>query len=554
MKPKHAILPLVLTFAVSSVDAADGSWNVTGGGDWGTAGNWTPGVADGTGFTATFGNVITANSVVNLDSARTIGNITASDTSQNYTISGANILTLDVSTGKPIIDVITSRTLLISSEIQGNDGLQKNGAGTLQLTGLSASFSGNIDINAGTLRIGDNNTNSRLGAATYVGNILNNGTLWFTNNDTQELSGIISGSGVLNKGGQGTLTLSGANTYTGKTIIAGSGAGGPGVSVSSFNSVNGGTPLLTSSSLGAPTTVDNGTIQFGTGTNQRSSTLTYTGSGETTDRVMDVRFNAGAKHTISNTGDGLLNFTSNFTITPSSGTTGGGLTLRGSGDGQIAQMGTIPGILEKADAGKWTIGGTNQANSVTVTGGKLLVNGTMNVTTTVGVSSGATLGGSGTVGGAITVNNGGTLSPGNSAGQFNVSTSLALAATSNTFMELGGTTLGTGFDNVTIDVAGALTYGGNLSVVNLGLYDMDAASFTYDLFSLGATTGGSFASVTVNSILLSNSGGLWTGINGDVNYSFAQSTGDLTVTVIPEPAAALLGGLGVLALLRRRRA
>ena len=41
--------------------------------------------------------------------------------------------------------------------------------------------------------------------------------------------------------------------------------------------------------------------------------------------------------------------------------------------------------------------------------------------------------------------------------------------------------------------------------------------------------------------------------NGDVDYSFAQSTGDLTITVIPEPAAALLG-LGLLTLLRRRRA
>jgi hypothetical protein len=57
----------------------------------------------------------------------------------------------------------------------------------------------------------------------------------------------------------------------------------------------------------------------------------------------------------------------------------------------------------------------------------------------------------------------------------------------------------------------------------------------------------------VNSIGLSNSGGLWTGINGDVSYSFAQSTGDLTVTVIPEPSAALLGGIGLLMLLRRRR-
>jgi autotransporter-associated beta strand protein len=205
--------------------------------------------------------------------------------------------------------------------------------------------------------------------------------------------------------------------------------------------------------------------------------------------------------------------------------------------------------------GRLTLSAANTyTGATTVNGGTLLINGSTSTSSAVSVSSGATLGGSGTVGGAITVNNGATLSPGNSAGQFTVSTSLALAATSNTLMELGGTTLGTLYDNVTIDVAGALTYGGNLNIVNLGLYDMDAASFSYDLFSLGATTTGDFASVTVNSILLSNSGGLWTGSNGGVDYSFAQSTGDLTVSVIPEPRAALLGGLGLLVLLRRRRA
>ncbi len=377
MKPIRAILPLLLALAGPSLHAASGSWNVSSGGDWSNSASWTPGVADGAGNTATFGNVITAASTINLDGPRTIGNITASDTGQDYTLSGANLLTLDVASGKPVIDVITNRTLTIGSVIEGNDGLQKNGAGTLKLNAISDSFSGNITINDGTLRVGDNNTAARLGGATYAGDILNNGTLWFTHNQNQELSGIISGSGVLNKGGQGTLTLSGANTYTGKTIIAGSGAGGPSLSIASFNSVNGGTPLMESSSLGAPTTVADGTIQLGSGGNIRSCTLIYTGAGETTDRVMDLNFNSSAKHTLNNSGTGLLRFTSPFTINPSSGSTGGGFNLRGTGSGEIAEMGTIPGIIEKLDAGTWTIlnavNTTPTAATVKVTAGSLVL-------------------------------------------------------------------------------------------------------------------------------------------------------------------------------------
>jgi len=37
------------------------------------------------------------------------------------------------------------------------------------------------------------------------------------------------------------------------------------------------------------------------------------------------------------------------------------------------------------------------------------------------------------------------------------------------------------------------------------------------------------------------------GLNGGVGNSY------ITITAVPEPAAALLGGLGMLALLRRRR-
>ncbi len=450
------------------------------------------------------------------------------------------------------------------SELQAGGGsLIKSGTSTVILDAISDSFTGNVVVSGGLLQIGDNNTSARLGGATYAGDIaLDGGNIRFTNNQTQELSGIISGTGSLDKGGSGILTLSGANTYTGQTKILGSGAGGPGLSISSFNSVftneELGTVHSASSSIGAPTTVSDGTIEFGNSGNQRSSTLIYTGDGETTDRVMSIGFNAGSSHQLHSSGTGLLKFTSAFEIKPSSGNTVSGLTLMGDGDGEIAagfvdapvSGGSIPGRLDKDGAGTWTIGGTTTANSTTVKAGTLIINGILDVTTTVTVDSGATLGGSATINGAITVN--GTLSVGNSPGQMIVNDSLTLGATSNTLMELGGTTLGVSFDNITLDAAAALVYGGNLIVENFGAHDMDAAGFTYELFTLnGVTPTGDFATVTVNSILLDNSGGVWTGSNGGVDYVFNQTSGSLSV--IPEPSAALLAGLGMLGLLRRRR-
>ena len=78
------------------------------------------------------------------------------------------------------------------------------------------------------------------------------------------------------------------------------------------------------------------------------------------------------------------------------------------------------------------------------------------------VRSGATLKGSGTIGGAITIEAGATLSPGNSPGLLTINDALTLAGT--TLMEIGGQTLGTGYDSIA--VSGLLTYGGALNIIS----------------------------------------------------------------------------------------
>lgn len=146
-----------------SASAQSGTWTGNSG-NWSDTtspgGVWTGGIfADGSGFTANFTGVdIAANQTITLDANHTIGNITFTDattSSNNLLISGGNILTLDVSSGTPTINVTQSgRTLTIDSVIAGTEGLQKTGAGGLTLNGpLANTFTGGLNANGGTLTL-----------------------------------------------------------------------------------------------------------------------------------------------------------------------------------------------------------------------------------------------------------------------------------------------------------------------------------------------------------------------------------------------------------------
>ena len=183
------------------------------------------------------------------------------------------------------------------------------------------------------------------------------------------LSGVISGnasSGLTLNGASasvGTLQLTGSNTYAGKTAISSCT-----LKVASINSVVSGSA---SSNLGAPTTVANGTIDFGATTN--AATLLYTGPGETTDRVVNLAGTTGGA-TIDQSGTGLLKFSSNLTITGNGVKT---LSLQGStaGNGEFAGNivdGAAATSLTKAGTGTWTLSGSNSySGSTTISSGTL---------------------------------------------------------------------------------------------------------------------------------------------------------------------------------------
>lgn len=144
---------------------ASGTWITDGNGNWSDTTKWAGGppgvVAFGTDNTADFTLNLTADRVVTLDSAFTIGNIIKDDTTDStsaltkiLTIGGSSsaatpTLTLDVTSGSPTItnnDTFSSGRLQINRPIAGNDGLTIAGGGIVILQRNESSYTGATSI------------------------------------------------------------------------------------------------------------------------------------------------------------------------------------------------------------------------------------------------------------------------------------------------------------------------------------------------------------------------------------------------------------------------
>jgi hypothetical protein len=132
--------------------------------------------------------------------------------------------------------------------------------------------------------------------------------------------------------------------------------------------------------------------------------------------------------------------------------------------------------------------------------------------------------------------------------------SLTLTSTAATLMNLNGSVRGSGYDG--IDVTGALTYGGNLTMA-IGSPFADG-NYTFTLFGSSSSNSGSFASVSLSGAYsgsLTESSGVWSLASGGNTWTFTQSNGQLAITTaVPEPStyALLLFGLASVIFARRR--
>jgi autotransporter-associated beta strand protein len=207
-------------------------------------------------------------------------------------------------------------------------------------------------------------------------------------------------------------------------------------------------------------------------------------------------------------------------------------------------------------------GSATYTGNTSVSAGKLLVNGSLG-NTTVTVASGATLGGTGTIAGAVNVS--GVLAPGASVASFSTG-ALSFSSGSSFSYELDSTVgLGSAADlqsvNGGLDLSGTVT----LVLADLATGGPAVAFAQNTVFTLinytGLWNGGFF---TWNSQSLADGDTFTAGLNvwqidynatsGGTNFAGEYVAGNfVNITAVPEPAAGLIGGLGVLLLLRRRR-
>jgi outer membrane autotransporter protein len=113
-----------------------------------------------------------------------------------------------------ILNIKHSNIVTMANAISGSGELTQSGGGTLILTGDNSY--GATTISAGTLQVGNGGATGTLG----TGSVTDNTALRFDRSGTLTVPGDIGGTGTVTQNGSGTVILTGANNYSGATIIS----------------------------------------------------------------------------------------------------------------------------------------------------------------------------------------------------------------------------------------------------------------------------------------------------------------------------------------------
>ncbi|MEO5917300.1 MAG: autotransporter-associated beta strand repeat-containing protein [Luteolibacter sp.] len=361
---------------------------------------------------------------------------------------------------------------------------------------------------------------------------LSGGGLATTSASTAAATLVANNSGGFTKLGAGTLTMNGANTYLGATILtAGS---------LSTNYLNDGG---FESGIGASTNAAANLVFDG-------GTLSYTGGGAAVYRNFTI-------NPAKTAGIDVTTSLVDLTMGGSSGASTGGLAKSGPGG---LLLGGIHGYTGTTAVNAGTLGvltgSALSTTSVTVANGATLRSaaGTTFATTTVSVAGGGILEGAGSFTGATTVASGARLVPGEygTGGGFLTTGSLNLSAGTSVDFETTGTVPGT--DRITVTAAGGLTLAGTtVNLYSAGATAPVATNGIYPLFGYNTSWTGSLANLTIgnptagkiyaftdntttkliNLVISSAPGGQW-----NVNGGGTWGTGGNWTGVIPNAVSA----------------
>lgn len=442
--------------------------------------------------------------------------------------------------------------------ITGTGALSTSGSGTVILSGTNG-YTGATSISNGELR---------LTSATAI-----NGTSGITVN-----SGRLSLDGGITVGSGKSITVngtganffgalqgnSGANEWQGDVVV--------GSTTGTRIGVNSGS-LKISGAISGSTALNGVTLRPNTGTTlELSGANTYLGDTTIVSNTGEVKLSGGANRLPTGTKlifggsavSGILNLNgqnqeiaglsvSSGTTNEIKSTTAATLTVNTAADSPSTYTGIITGSTALTKTGASTLTLTNTSTytgATTVSAGTLIVNGNISTSSLTTVNGTGTLGGNGTVG-DLTIAAGGSHNPGNSPGIMNTG-DYTMAGSLN--IEAIGNTPGvSGYDQV--NVTGTVNLSGTLNTsFTGGTYANGNLLFILLNDESDAVTG-TFSGLAQNAFVINYGGFDW-----NISYT-ADSTGntftggnDVALMAIPEPdLAALLGTLGTLALLRRRR-
>lgn len=359
--------------------------------------------------------------------------------------------------------------LTIAAPIQGSGALTQAGDGTLRLTG-AGTYTGATTVASGTLQAGGTNllapasafsvnsgatldlgnANQTIGSLAGAGAVtLGAGTLTTGGlGSSTSFGGVIAGSGALVKTGAGTMTLTGASTYTGGTTIdAGAlqlGDGGTTGSILGDVTDNGRLIFNRSDSVTVPGAIaGSGSVkQLGGGTTIFTGNNTYTGGTVVAHGALQLGKGGTSGSIVGDVQDGgTLIFNRSDTVT-FNGVISDWTNTTPDPIGSVQHNGTGTTVLTAVN----TYNGTTMVNAGTlIVGGTPTAFAALGGSGTVEVAAGATFGGNyGAVAGDV--NNNGTVAVANALALFQVGERNFLdvsgTLTNHNLIQLAGSSVG----------------------------------------------------------------------------------------------------------------